>query len=285
MSSTNWSRLTVSALAWGGNADMTERIGEEAGSPVVAQELLHHFAALGEGALHDFDENRNQFRREWLVGPAAELDAGGIDIGRREKGAGGDFEAVARLVAELDEERELAVVLGIGGSLNALDHFELERGDEAFGTLGSEGEFHQHGRTDRVGEIGDEFPGGPIAILLLAKIIQGIRVEELEIAGGLETITEQSDEALILLDGEDVSAGFQEDFGERAEARANFEDLIRGGEFGESGDALDLVAVVQKILAERFGEVDLVTAEEVAHFRKLHRAAISSWSAVTLVRS
>src|SRR5690606_26328763 len=93
------------------------------------------------------------------------------------------------------------------------------------------------------------------------------------------------DEALILLDGQDAGAGREERFGERPEAGADFQDRILRRKLRQGGDALDLVLIVQEILAERFGELNPVATEQVAHFRKLHKAAISSWSAVTAERS
>ena len=56
----------------------------------------------------------------------------------------------------------------------------------------------------------------------------------------------------------------QKRFGQRAEAGADFQDFfarpgLRGGH-----DAADLVLVVQKILAERFGQFQLALGEDFA---------------------
>ena len=84
---------------------------------------------------------------------------------------------------------------------------------------------------------------------------EGVAFAEIELAGGnfgLEFFAEEEAEAAIFLERNDAEAFLQERAGERAEARADFDDGGAGPEMGggmisEPGDE---ILVVEKILAE-----------------------------------
>ena len=62
----------------------------------------------------------------------------------------------------------------------------------------------------------------------------------------------------------------QKQFRQRAEAGANFENFIRRRNFRRVHDAAELVAVVQKILAERPRQLDVALRQYLAHFVQIH---------------
>src|SRR5688572_18226709 len=59
--------------------------------------------------------------------------------------------------------------------------------------------------------------------------------------------------------------------------------MITGREFGERDDLCELVGIMQKILAERFCELNAAVTQELPDFRELH--SIACWRAATLARS
>lgn len=237
--------------------------------PILFQELEHHFAPLGEGAFDDFMKIAAQGFRQERLGAAHEHDAGGVHIRLREETAGGNFKGLAWLEIELNEEREQAVVVIAGLGHESAGDFQLQRGDEALRGSRAGGEFNEDGRGDGIWEVGDKFPLAPIA-LLAPEIFEGVVVEELEIWFIGKARFQQVDEAGVFFDGENFSGLIDEQFGERAEAGADFEDFVGLGQFGGVDDAAELIAVVEKILAEGFGELNPFASEEFPHFREFH---------------
>ena len=166
--------------------------------------------------------------------------------------------------------REQAVALRAGLGGDALRDLELKGGDEPFRRAVGFGQFDEDGRSDGVGEIGDQLPGGPIARVLLQPA-QGVGGEQREVRRGGETLAQHLDQACVLLDGEDRAGLREQQFGERAEPGADLEHVVRGHDLAGRDDAAELVAVVQEILAERLGELDAAEVEPAAHLGKVHR--------------
>jgi hypothetical protein len=72
-----------------------------------------------------------------------------------------------------------------------------------------------------------------------------------------ETLRQTFHEAAIKFDSEHFIGFVQKQFGERPQSGSDFEHFVGGRELCSVDDAPELVAIVQKILAERFGELDV----------------------------
>ena len=79
----------------------------------------------------------------------------------------------------------------------------------------------------------------------------------------------------ILFDGQDFTGISQEQFRQRSQPRSDFEDFIRFFQFRRINDAPELVAIVQKILAEGFRQLNPARGQQFPHFRKLHREGLN----------
>ena len=76
-----------------------------------------------------------------------------------------------------------------------------------------------------------------------------------------------------------------EQFSKRAETGADFQHLIRGREFGGVDDAAQLVLVVEEILAQRLGQLDLARGQDLLHFGQFHGAEKMSGQTEVLARN
>jgi len=110
------------------------------------------------------------------LGAANQDDAGGVDIRRWKKAAGGDLKRIARFKVELDEQGQEAVIVVIGAGHQAAGDFKLEGGDDALRGTFALGEFDENGGGDGIGEVGDEFPIAPIVGLAFEEF-EGVVVE------------------------------------------------------------------------------------------------------------
>ena len=71
----------------------------------------------------------------------------------------------------------------------------------------------------------------------------------------------------VFFDGQNLTRVFQQQCGERAQARADLQHFIRFLQLGCFDYTPQLVAVVKEILAEGFCEADLPLGQNFAHFR------------------
>jgi hypothetical protein len=85
-----------------------------------------------------------------------------------------------------------------------------------------------------------------------------------------QALAEQVAESGVGFKGQDVRALGEEEFGEGAEAGADFEHAIPGSDPGGVDDSLELMGVVQEILAERTGEAQVVLFQDPADFAERH---------------
>ena len=74
----------------------------------------------------------------------------------------------------------------------------------------------------------------------------------------------------VFLNGEDFAGVLQQQCRERAEAGSDFQNLVHRGKVRRGDDALELVGIVQKILAEGFRELNPVRRQQFPHFGKFH---------------
>jgi hypothetical protein len=65
-----------------------------------------------------------------------------------------------------------------------------------------------------------------------------------------EAFAQHRHEAQVHLNGENFPAAFQQKFGQRAQSRADFQNLVGLGHRARIRDALQLVLVVQEVLPE-----------------------------------
>src|SRR5207253_1720070 len=78
------------------------------------------------------------------------------------------------------------------------------------------------------------------------------------------------DEAAVLLDGQNLAAVFDEQLGERTEARTDFEHFVAFFQISGLDDFAKLVGVMKEILPQGPGELNLVLFQNLLHFRELH---------------
>ena len=88
----------------------------------------------------------------------------------REKAACRNFEPLAQLIVELNQQRQHAVIFVAGLGHEPAGDFELQRCDHPFRPFGRLRQFHENRRGDGVGQIGHELPIVPIARLVVSKI-------------------------------------------------------------------------------------------------------------------
>ena len=233
------------------------------------EQFEHHFPALSKAA---FDQRVKEFfvrEPEQRRIPADENDASRIDFGRRIKTRGRYFESGMDRVSELQEEGQDSVIVIIGFGSDAAGDFPLQSSNDAGRSFFGLGEFDEDGRCHRVGKVGNDFPGGEVRASVAEKV-QGIFVPEVEMAGTGPAFLEVNDEAMVFFEGENVSRFGEEQFSERSKAGANFEDLIVGMQVCSSDDAVELVLIMEKILAERFGELEFFGGEGLFNFVEIH---------------
>jgi hypothetical protein len=71
----------------------------------------------------------------------------------------------------------------------------------------------------------------------------------------------------VLFNRQDFVGIFQKQFRQRSQSRADFKDFVRLFQFRRLNDAAELVAIVQKILAEGFRQLNPARGEQFPHFR------------------
>src|SRR2546426_6557058 len=78
--------------------------------PILFQELEHHFPALRKAALNDGRKHSDLLPRNQRPLAPRECHAPGIHVRLREKASCRNFEPASRLIPDLDEQREHAVI-------------------------------------------------------------------------------------------------------------------------------------------------------------------------------
>lgn len=91
--------------------------------------------------------------------------------------------------------------------------------------------------------------------------------------GGIgEAAFEDAGEALVFFDSDNGEGQGEKALGEWAEAGADFQDGVVGGNLGESDDTLELMSIVEEVLAEGTGQADVFGIEQGPHFSGRHVA-------------
>src|SRR5262249_42964943 len=106
--------------------------------------------------------------------------------------------------------------------------------------------------------------------VLALQIVECVVMNQGEMFAGLKAIPQNRDQAGILLDRQDLARLFKNQFRERTKAGPDFQNFIGFGQLGTVNNATELVAVMQEILAKRFGELDVPGRQHLLHFRELH---------------
>ena len=156
-----------------------------------------------------------------------------------------------------------------------LRDFKLERDDNHFRRAAAGGKFHQNRRGDGVGQIGNELPIAPVARLALQKF-QRVVVMQFQLRVGLVgklrgvSFLQKIHEPSVQFDGENLAAFFQKQFRQWPKSRPDLQNFVGGREFGGIGDTFQLVRIVQKILSERLGKLDVALGQQLAHFGEFH---------------
>ena len=95
-------------------------------------------------------------------------------------------------------------------------------------------------------------------------------MQQLQFIRWRKSLLEKLDKAEIFLDGEHLARLRHEQLGERAESGANLKNFVRSRKLGGVHDAAKLVAIMQKILPERFGELNIAIGQRLFHLREFH---------------
>lgn len=148
-------------------------------------------------------------------------------------------------------DAEDAIAFGIGGGGNTLGDFFLHHdgGGADIGIFGFE-YFHDDGRGDIIGEICDN------NISLGERDFEDIVLDDLDICGGIGT--EECGEFGIELHGDYFLGGGGETLSEHAEAGADFEGGIGGFHAAGSDYIFESWFIGEKVLAERFMEIEII---------------------------
>ena len=224
-----------------------------------AQAVAELFAALGEAGAHDGEEVGRFDAWGGRLRQNIEAQHRAVDLGTRQKGAGGHTLPDAGAGVELDancEERHLA-----GLSDDAMGYFVLDEEDGERRGMGAFQYVPQDGARNVVGEVGYYFVGrGEGRGRLLSDCLGvngfgGIDLQDVSVDNGYigltcELLPEDGDETLVEFDGDDASGPCCQLMGQCAEAGADFEDVISWREIGCTGDAGEVGRVDEKVLAE-----------------------------------
>ena len=84
-----------------------------------------------------------------------------------------------------------------------------------------------------------------------------------------EPFAQKIHEPRVLFNCQHFAGFFQKQFRQRPKSRPDFQNLVRRRNLRRVHDAAELVAVVQKILAERFGQLDVALAPAIRAFRRV----------------
>ena len=194
--------------------------------------------------------------------------------------------------------------------------FPLEGHHHAFRAAFGLGQFDQDRGSDRIREIGDQLPVAPVA-RRAPQIVKRVGGNQCQPAGrsaelGLgvnrrlsliqdgprgssalrvvaarqgEFLSQEIHQPPVLLDGKHFTRSRQQQFGQGPQSRTDFQNLVGGLQVGRRHNPAQLIRVVQKILAERFGQSDVARRQDLFHLRELHSRSKTLANAATAASS
>ena len=239
-----------------------------------AEAVAELFAALGKAGADDAEEVGRRNTGDGGLGEEVETQYSAVDFGTGEEGAGGHALQDSRPGIELYAHREQRHIAGLGD--DALRDFPLHEEDGHRGRRGALQDVAQNGAGDVVGEIGDDFVSqlarrawarlegfGGRAVQDLGWIeFENVGVYEGDVGLIGELLPKDRNEPLVELDGCDAAGACGQLMGQCAEAGADFEDVIGWREIGCVGNAGEVGAVDEEVLAEGLFEIQVVAAEQ-----------------------
>src|SRR5689334_17045729 len=108
------------------------------------------------------------------------------------------------------------------------------------------------------------------------EIPEGVVVQQVETRFPIESAIKKLAKPPILFDREDFRAGIQQFFRERSKSRPDLQHPVSRRQIAHACNAEQLILVVQKILPERFGQLNASRGEQLAHLREFHNLRSSS---------
>ncbi len=250
----------------------------------AAEGCAELFSALAEEAVAKLGESARVACEG--VGPAFEHDHRAGNLWAGPEAGGVELGQDVGCCEGLDEDREQAVVGGGGLGDQSVGDFALDgRGDERAARVVDE-EGQDEGGCGVVGEVGNELEGfvadgvgdGVVEALAEGEAVALDEAEAFGVALGGDAVGQEGGEVGVHLAGEDAAALGQEGLGERAGARADFEDQFAGFEVGGVEEFGEQVVVDEEVLPQRVARPQAPFGEHGLDLREgLHAGTVGGW--------
>src|SRR5262245_43063060 len=102
------------------------------------------------------------------------------------------------------------------------------------------------------------------------EVFESIVVNELQVLCRAETLSQKFNQASIFLNRQHPPCLLDEQFSQRPETGPDLQDLVGRFQFCRGDNSPQLIGIMEKILAERFRELNIVLRQQLAHFGQFH---------------
>ena len=216
----------------------------------------------GEPGPHQREEG--SLRRHFNGRRRVDVDAhdGGRYLGRRVEGAGAHHKGDVGGTVELRRDAQQAALAL--RRRHALRDLALHRRDDDVRLVRGLQEAANDGGRGVVGEVGDHLvrlAGGDEGV---ERRFEGVGVDDLHVGPVGEVRLQGRAEGGVELQRDDAARSAGEDLGQRAEAGADLDDGVVGGDVGGVGDALEDAGRDEEVLAEALAGLQAKPAEQPA---------------------